>query len=469
MPFTPKSHNEILRDLRAMTIGRTDLNDIQAGSVLNTLLSAFSHELASAERRIFNVREAFFLAGATSAELDERVAELPPAGISRLPATNASASALKITRSEPYTSALTIPANSLVSTVEGIKYRTTSDVIIQGGDSEVENVQIVATNAGISGNTSAGTISVIVSMPDEVIEVTNTQPLLNGGDEESDDQLKQRAYNYLRSLSRCSSSSLEFLALSFISSNGDKMKFARIFENPETPSVSELVVDDGSGLDVESVSTEGTTTTGTIPTSGYRVLFHEAPATAPITSANLTVLDSNGATVNVNDDQITSIPERGIVYIAENVLSANNTWSISDYRVYTGFISELQSEIEGDIDNPSVLTGFRASGTRCVVKIAEKQDFKCDVNLSVDVGYLFDPTEVQVRTTIADFVNNLAPSEPLYISDLIAQCKDIDGVRDIKFFGQNSSTRLENQFPSDPTRAIRTSENQITITNASED
>jgi uncharacterized phage protein gp47/JayE len=468
MPYTPKSHNEILRDLRAMTIGRTDLNDIQAGSVLNTLLSAFSHELASAERRIFNVREAFFLAGATGAELDERVAELPPAGISRLPATNASASTLKITRSEPYTSALTIPANSVVSTVAGIKYRTTSDVIIQAGDAEVENVQIVATNVGFSGNTSAGTISVIVSMPDEVIEITNTQPLSNGGDEESDDQLKQRAYNYLRSLSRCSTSSLEFLALSFISSNGDKMKFARIFENPETPSVSELVVDDGSGLDVESVSIEGTTTTGTVPTSGYRVLFHEAPATAPITTANLVVRNA-GNVVSVSADQITSIPERGILYVAEGVLEAGYTWEISDYRVYTGFISELQSEIEGDVDNASVLTGFRASGTRCVVKIAEKQDFSCEVFLSADVGYLFDPIEVQVRTAIVDFVNNLAPSEPLYISDLIAQCKDVEGVRDIKFFAQNSSTRLENQFPSDPTHAIRTSSGLITITNASED
>lgn len=469
MPYIPKSHNEILRDLRAMTIGRTSLNDIQAGSVLNTLLSAFAHELASAERRIYSVREAFFLSSATGAELDERVAELPPAGIARLPATNGSASCLKISRSADQTDgALTIPAGSLVATEDGIKYRTTSAVIIQDGDAEIENVQIVANNAGISGNTSAGTINTIVSMPDDIITVENTQPITNGSDQETDAQLKQRAYDYMRSLSRCSRSTLEFLALSFISSDGDKMRFARIFENPETPAVSELVVDDGSGLKVDAVSKQGEVATGTIPTNGYRILFHEAPATAPITSSNLTVLNSNGDPVTVNDSQITSIPERGVVYIDENVLSANDTWTISGYSVYKGSIAELQKEIEGDIDNPSVLTGFRASGTRVVVKVATRQDTSFDVSLRVEAGTLFDPVEIRVREAISDFVNNLAPSETLYISDLIKVCKDLDGVKDIKFFSSGTADRLENIFPSSPTNAIRTSSGNITITNASE-
>ena len=373
MPYTPKSHNEILRDLRAMTIGRTALNDIQAGSVLNTLLSAFAHELASAERRIFNVREAFFLASATGAELDERVAELPPVGINRLPATNGSATCLKITRGLPYTGQLTIPAGSLVSTVSGIKYRTTNDAIIADGAGHVDNVQVVAINAGLSGNTPVGTISVIVDMPDAIIEVDNTQAISNGGDEETDAQLKQRAYNYIQSLSRCSRSTLEYLALTFISSDGDRMKFARIYENPETPSISELIVDDGSGIEVNAVSAEGAETSGTIPNNGYRVLFHEAPATAPITTLNLTILDADSNPVTINNSQITSIPERGIVYVDESVIGEDYTWTISGYRVFRGFISELQKEIEGDVDNPSVLTGFRASGTRVIVKIADSQ------------------------------------------------------------------------------------------------
>ena len=467
MPYNPKSQNEILRDLRAMTIGRTALNDIQAGSVLNTLLSAFAHELASAERRIFNVREAFFLSSATGVELDERVAELPPAGISRLPATNGSASCLRIIRS-PTEGALTVPAGSLVATENGIKYRTTSAVIFSDGEDNLDNVQIVALNAGSSGNTSTSTINTIISMPDDVISVENIQPITNGTDEETDDLLKQRAYNYLRSLSRCSRSTLEFLALSFISSDGDKMKFARIFENPETPAVSELVVDDGSGLSISSVSEEGTTTTGVVPTNGYRVLFHEAPATAPITTSNLEVRDSLNNLVSISASQITSLPERGIVYIDEGVLDAGYTWTISGYHVYKGFISELQKEIEGDVDNPSTLTGFRASGTRVIVKIAEKQEVSFDVSLKAEVGVLFDPVEVQIRTAIEDFINNLAPSEPLYISDLIKVCKNQSSVQDIKFFTQGTADRLENIFPSSPTNAIRISSGNITVTNASE-
>ena len=79
-----------------MILGRTPLNDIFAGSVVNTLLSAFAQEVASSERRLFNLREAFFLRSASGQDLDERVAELPPLGMARIDATNASGSVLTI-------------------------------------------------------------------------------------------------------------------------------------------------------------------------------------------------------------------------------------------------------------------------------------------------------------------------------------------------------------------------------------
>ena len=468
MPYTPKSHNEILRDLRAMMIGRTSLNDIQAGSVLNTVLNAFAHEVASIERRIYSVREAFFLNGATGAELDERVAELPTTGIQRIGATNGSASCLKVVRGSSVGD-LTIPAGSTVATEAGIKYRTTDDVIISNGDFDVENVQIVAVSAGAVGNATIGAINTIVDMPDAVIEIQNTQAISNGGDQETDGQLKSRAYSYLKSLSRCSRSTLEFLALSFVSSNNDRMRFARIYEDPETPSVSELIVDDGSGLSINSVSKNGLTTTGTVPNNGYRILFHEAPATTEITTAHLKIKDENDNEISLSNNQITSIPERGIVYIADGVLYANYTWEISKYRVYTGFIAELQKEIEGDVDNPSVLTGFRASGTRCIVKVADSQFVNFEVSLKVYSDIIYDPVENQVRNAITNFVNNLAPSEPLYVSSLIKACKDLNGVEDIRFYAQSATNeRLENIFPSSPRSAIRVNAGSITITNASE-
>lgn len=463
MPYTPKTQAEVLRDLRALVIGRTSVNDIQPGSVLNTLLGAFAHEVASIERRIYNVREGFFLEKATGTDLDERVAELPLSSLARLPSTNGSATCLTITRSSS-AGDLTIPAGSLVATEGGVQYRTTDDAIITDGDLEVEDVNIVAVVSGSQGNTAIGTITKIVALPDDVISVTNSKAISNAGDTESDAQLRERAQTYLKSLSRCSPSTLEFLAKSFISSNGDRMRFARIYENPERPAVSELVVDDGSGITVANVSKVGGTSTGTIPSNGYRVLYHEAPATAPITTNELTILRGSSP-VSLTASDITSIHERGIVYIRDGILQAGDTWTITGHRVYTGLIAELQKEIEGDVDNPSVLTGFRASGCRCIVKVADAQYVVFTIFVTVAEGYVFENIVSAVRTAIGEFINNLAPSEPLYISSLVAVCKEIEGLQDVKFYTTDATPqRLDNIFPSSPTTALRVNASSISIT-----
>jgi hypothetical protein len=352
MSYTPKSYNDILRDLRGMVIGRTELNDVQAGSVMNTILSAIAMELASSERRVYSVRESFFLRRATGVDLDQRVAELPPQGISRLEASNASGSVLTITRGDTIGD-LTIPAGSLVGTEGGQQYRTSLATLIPNNDLLVENVHVIATTAGAIGNVGVSTINQIISMPDDVIAVTNVQPLTNGADEETDTDLRQRATLYLQSLTRCSRSALEFLGISFVSSEGERMRFVNLFEDIERPAYCELVVDDGSGLIVESVSKAGSQVTGVVPVNGASILYHQAPATEELTSANITVT-RGGAPVALGNNDIISYPERGIAYIKDGVLQAGDSWSISNYRIYQGFMKELQEEIEGDVDNPAL-------------------------------------------------------------------------------------------------------------------
>jgi uncharacterized phage protein gp47/JayE len=463
MGYSPKSANDILRDLRGMMLGRTDLNDIFAGSVINTLLSSVAQEIASSERRLYGIREAFYLRNASGQDLDERVAELPPVGISRIEATNASGAVLTIARATSL-NALTIPAGSTVKTTAGAQYRTTQDVVITAGNLLVENVHIVAIVAGSQGNALSEEISTIVSMPDDVIDVYNTQPVTNGTDRESDEDLRERALLYLQSLTRCTRSALEFLGTSFIASTGERMRFARLFEDPETPAYSELIVDDGSGLTVGAVSRVAATTSGVIPSNGSSILYHQAPATEPLTSSNLSVTRS-GVAVSIPNSAITSIPERGILYVDEGTLQAGDIWEIRNYRTFEGLIKELQAEIEGDVDNPSLLTGFRAAGTRCVVKLADAQFINLDMTLSVDFDVDFNVIERTVRETLVNFINGLAPSEPLYVSALIEAARGVTGVRDIQLYQRGTANPLDNQYPASPRVAIRVNSTSINISN----
>lgn len=463
MSYTPKSYNDILRDLRGMVISRTDLNDVQAGSVMNTILSAVAMEIASSERRLYSIRESFFLRGATGADLDQRVAELPPDGISRLEASNASGSVLTITR-DGSVGDLTIPAGSLIGAEDGRQYRTSIDTVILDGDVLVENVHIISTTAGAIGNAGVGEITEIISMPDAVVEVTNVQPLTNGADEESDAELRQRASLYLQSLTRCSRSALEFLGISFVSSEGERMRFVNLYEDIEQPAYCELVVDDGSGLVVESVSKVGSQVVGTIPVNGASILYHQSPATAPITTANLTVT-RGGVNVALAASDIVSLPERGIVYIKEGVLQAGDEWRIRNYRIYQGFMKELQEEIEGDVDNPALLTGFRAAGTRVVVSLATPQFVTFDVSLLLEVNTESSLIADQVNTVLVELINGLAPNEALYTSALIETARGVNGVRDVVIYTRGTFDLYPNQFPATPRNAIRVNSSSILISN----
>lgn len=464
MPYTPKSAAEVLRDLRGMVLGRTELTDVFAGSVINTLLSAVAQEVASSDRRLYGIRESFFLRGASGANLDERVAELPPVGIQRIGATHASGAVLTITRGTSLT-ALTIPAGSTVRSSSGVQYRTTQDAIIPVGEFSVTNVHIVAIVAGVQGNALSGDITNIGTMPSDVVAVENTQPVTNGTDRESDEDLRERALLYLRSLTRCTRSALEFLGTSFIASTGDRMRFAQLFEDPETPAYCELVVDDGSGLNVDAVSRVGTSTSGVIPANGASILYHEAPATSPLTTGNLRVL-RNGVQINISEATLTSHPERGILYVKAGTLQAGDEWIIRDYRVFQGLIKELQAEIEGDVDAPSLLTGFRAAGTRCVVTLAQPQYVKLDMRLSVDNEANYNTVSELVRRTIITYINNLAPSEPLYTSALIEVARGITGVQDLQLLQRGTQNPLPNQYPATPQVAIRANAATISITNS---
>lgn len=87
-----------------------------------------------------------------------------------------------------------IYAGTLVATADGVQYEVVSDVEIKG----TATVPIVAVETGESGNTSADTVTIMVTSNANVKSVTNSKPIEGGVDEETDTALRERYYLRLR-------------------------------------------------------------------------------------------------------------------------------------------------------------------------------------------------------------------------------------------------------------------------------
>ena len=72
--YTPRPASELLRDLAARMVARSELTDISEGSVLYDLLATFAEQVAEADARLAQVRSQFTLEGASGARPPPRPA-----------------------------------------------------------------------------------------------------------------------------------------------------------------------------------------------------------------------------------------------------------------------------------------------------------------------------------------------------------------------------------------------------------
>jgi len=460
--FTPRTAAEVMRDLLGKVVGRTKLSDINVGSTLHTLLNSVAHEIAATEARMFMLRKSYALTEAVGQDLDARVAELPPVGIARKKASNAAGSVLKVTRLDA-TEELTIPAGSSVSRPDnGTLYNTVADVTLAVGELTKEDIYIVCSTLGTSGNCEAGTITSKVSFPPEIDEVTNPLPITSGVDREADASLRARALRYVNSLGRTTKSSIEFLGLSFVSSDNVSFPFAKVYEDPEYPGYSELVVDDGTGLKNPPII-RGEDRLVRIPTGGTRFITHQRPATESVKRNHMTITDADGNQVNINDTDFISLPERGIVYFKDGVLPEGGTVQIRFLRLYDGIIRELQEEIEGNVNNGEQLTGWRSAGCRVRVVPPTVDDVSLDIAIIVRPEFNFDVVSSQVKNAAIAFINRTGIGEPFLVSKLIAHLMRTQSIDACSLFVSNTNTPLDNIYTTSTKSVIRIAESNIAI------
>jgi len=471
--FTPRLPLPVLRDLLSKVVNRTDLNDVNVGSTLFTLLNAVATEISNTEGRMFNLRQSYAIENASGSDLDARVAELPPIGIARKRGTSASGSVLKITLPVPTTEDLTIPAGSLVASVEdGTTYVIAEDVVILQGQSEISNVSIVCNAQGEVGNTDTGTITNIINVPG-ASAVTNTGPLINGLDVESDQSLRDRAIRYLNSMGRTSTSALQFLASSFIDSNNVSFPFNAVFEDPNQPGFCELIVDDGSGR-YGSIG-RGFGVAFNVPEGGANFVSFERPAVKETFSYGIDFIITNSAGEEKTDangnarnyeGEFKVIPERGIIFFEDSALDEGDTVTLLPYDVFKGFIAELQEEIEGNVNRGNTLRGWRAAGTRVRVIPPVRQTLSFDIAIRLTPNTDFNVIQRDVRDAAVEFVNQLAPGQPFLPSQLVRRLLDTQPIVSVNVLGRGASgscSLLDDRYPPNNKTVFRSSINDIDI------
>lgn len=426
MAFEPRSREQLARLVLGSILARSPLSDASPGSVINLIAKSIGAVLASTERRIEQVREAFDFRRASGEELDERIAELPLSTITRHEAAPASGS-VRLTFSAPLAADLVIPAGSSVSrSLEpSILYSTSEDTTIAAGSADAL-ITVTASAAGTIGNCAAGTINTIDQMPILVSAVTNPSDFTNGQAEETDRELRQRGLLYLQSLARCQAQAIEYAALSYSLTDGRRLLLAQLFEDPEIRGYSELLIDDGSGS-LGDARSAGARYSGTDPT--VRRIYHDAPAVAPV----VVRYTLGGVTQPVDPDRYLSIPERGVIYLDPGAMPAGATWQLDPYQVYTGAIAAIQSEIEGTTTDPTA-PGWRAAGTRIRVLAPDLRIVDLDVSIIPEDGIDL----VVARTAIREAINELllisGPGVTIYRSALIEAIMGVDLVRSVELY-----------------------------------
>jgi len=180
------------------------LTDIETGSVVRTLAEAVALEIASLSAQLDFVYQSAFIDTATGVALDNVVGLL---GILRV-SGGSSSGEVEFTRASGTTGVITVPAGTRVSTGDGkVSYQTTeSDSLAVG-----QNTARIAVRDLDPKNdpVPAGALSLLPVPIAGIGSVSNPAPTARLMRDESDDELRTRAKNFLHGSERATLGSIK--------------------------------------------------------------------------------------------------------------------------------------------------------------------------------------------------------------------------------------------------------------------
>lgn len=264
-----QNYNGILARMINKIIAQTAITDFEDSSIVKQILSAVAREIDDSNYQLTRLQDLFSIERAAGDDLDQKAVELLPAGLSRVQAQPA-IGYLVFSRSTNTGTTLVIPSGVTVRTSTGISVRTiqpgtitaTSAELITGhGVGRDSNlVSAVATQPGTSGNIGVNTAVRFTSRPVGVSEVTNSSAFVLGRNRESDEEFRTRIRLYISSLASSTPDALKYAVLQQRLTNGQRIVYAHVAEDPLRPGYASLYIDDGAGTAEQYVNIAPTDT-----------------------------------------------------------------------------------------------------------------------------------------------------------------------------------------------------------------
>ena len=454
MDFNPQLNGEIEQEMAGTAVAESRLTNLTKGAIEYGNIRATARQVGRLQRRTFDIVEAFFLGG-RGRLLDERVASLQ--GMEpRRPAAPSFGAVLQFQRQSTI-GELTLPAGATVATKSGLKFKITESRVSADGDSQLplvdgDLVPCVCMTPGFVGNVAVGEISELASVPGGWASVTNVAALSNGLERETDDQLRQRAGEYLSSLNGVQVDAVQYLLRSLVGDNGERFLHVECHEDVETRALSTVVVDDGTGT-LGTMSRDAIAHTGTLPDEPPDELSFDWPA---LSRPQLYV-----AGVPITDERWSWVEERGVVRFNgfTDALTAGETYSISDHRVSIGLLAKAQAAIEGVSGLVFGRPGWRANGCRVILKAADAWWLDFRVQFSAKPGFSRDSVRSRIRGGVVAFMNALGPRRPFIHAALVAALMALPGVDDVVVLAPSG-----NRFaPSEGFYSLSTTPDRVTV------
>ena len=460
--FQPRNRTQILRDMIARVVARSDLTGLSENSGTFQVLAAAAAEDAEQYFQMARLRDLFAIDRATGSDLDERAAEILPGTLSRLQPLGATT---QVEFSRPGTTGtIPIPAGTVIAAedAEGdIRYRTTTSGSILAGSTTSALIDVVALTRGVRGNVAGGQINKIISRIAGITGVTNPSAVSNGRDRESDEDFRARLKAFVQSLSRGTITALESFSANVILSDGRRVLFSNVVEPAVPDGTVTLYIDDGTGQTDEFtdafVGTDDTIVSSA--TGGERELFSSLKPIRDFIELRVNaVLQVEGVDFTLNRAAgkfILSNASYPTGLTAADVVTAQ-------YRAYTGLIAQTQLVIDGDPANPLTFPGVRAAGVLVFVRPAQAIFQTLDGVITVQEG--FDSTTVafRVREVIQGYINSLNIGEPVIVAEIIERAMGVTGMFNFRINDLSGSSPATDQIILD-TQVARITSGDITL------
>jgi uncharacterized phage protein gp47/JayE len=472
--FQIKRFEQILSQMIARIVSRTELSDVSDSSVTKHILAAAARQDDELYYQMSLLLKLFSIDTATGEDLDERAKDIQPGTVTRLEAQKASGNV--VFSRNGTTGTVVITAGTKVKTADGLVFTTTASGTITptspeqigghgvGRDSGL--VPVIADEPGEDSNVVSNTVIKFVQKPTGVDEVTNPSGFANGTDQETDDAFRNRIKQFINSLARSTIDSLESGVLGAQDENtGATILYSIAIEDSTQPGYVTVYIDDGTGSAESSqvVASENVTAGLAGPPAdsavgGEESLFLE---NKPVKSSDAFTLVSS---------------TRGTLTGGNTYISGNDYWYnhasgqinfdpalttgeviTASYTYYTGLIQLAQKIIDGDATDRTNYPGLRAAGILVTVLTPQVLAQNIEVTLVILEGYDQNDVKINVKEAIKTYVNSLGISGDLLVSEMIKRIMNVSGVYNVLVTTPSSDVILLDD------QLARTTDSNVTV------